>query len=345
MALITNASLLAVNEELERKNAILQRFANKYARTTWLDIRNKIRAGQAKDHYVVGDELVTTYDYNGTTYDMPFIVVDVDREVEWADGTKHPGLVLQMKYGTIETIQFDHGEGVEVDLTEEPTAVDGVFYWGKTGSTYTKLEVSAGDTLPTTYDSVIKCAINHLDAIRYGYNRWSHSAWRQWANSAAGAGLWWEPQHIGDVAPNELNTYRGFMAGLDPDFLSVLTPVKVKTACNTVTDGGVIDTTLDTFFLPSIEEMYGVPQLPNVEGPYFPYWKAITGLESPSNADNDARKVRRLNAQDGNAVFSRCRSCNRGNVNNAWFVTGGGGLNSSYGANFAYAGQLDCVIS
>lgn len=344
MALITNQSLLAVNAELERKNNLLMRFANKYARTSWLEIRNKVRGGTISEFLVVGDELVTPYVYNGVSYDMPWLVADIDREVEWEDGTKHPGLILQSKYATIETIQFDAPEVNVVDLTQEPNALEGWNYWGISGSTYTALNLSTGDPIPTTYDSVRKCWVNHADAIKYGYNRWSHSGYRQWLNSNVGQGLWWEAQHPGDIAPSELNTYPGFMAGHDPDFLAVLTPIKVKTACNTVTDGGVTDTTLDTFFLPSIEEMYGAPQLAVVEGPYLPYWKTATGLAFPSNDANDARKAYKLNAQTGSAVAFRYRSANRSSVGFVWCTPTSGGL-YYYDASNSYASQPVCVIS
>lgn len=344
MALITDATLQAVNAELERKNVLLQRFASKYAPTTWMDIKTKVRAGIAKDHYVIGDEFVGKYVYNGVTYDFPWVVVDIDREVEWEDGTKHPGLVLQAKYLTPESIQFDHDENNIVDLAIEPNALEGWYYWGLNGSTYTALNLSAGDPIPTTYGSVRKCGINHLDVLRYGYNRWSHSGYRQWLNSSAAAGLWWEPKHIGDLAPNELNSVRGFMAGLESDFLDVLTPIKIQTACNTVTDGGEIDTTLDTFFLPSIEEVYGVPQLTAVEGPYFPYWKEVTGLLSPSNDNNDGRKRPKVNEQAGASFSSCCRSSLRSYAYYVWCITSNGRLGDIY-VNSSQSSLPYCAIS
>lgn len=345
MGVITDATFQAMNAELERKNILLQKFAAKYAPTTWLDIKAKVRNGTAKDHFVVGDELVGKYAYNGTEYDFPWVVADIDREVEWADGTKHPGLVLMAKYGTPETVQFDHEENTPVDLATEPNALDGWYYWGKNGSSYTALNLSTGDPIPTTYETVVKNGINHLDTVKYGYNRWSQSGYRQWLNSAAGVGLWWEAQHLGDIAPNELNSIPGFKAGLEADFLAAVTPVKIKTACNTVTDDGVIDTTLDTFFLPSIEEVYGVPQLAVVEGPYFPYWKEVTGLLSPSNDANDGRKRSKANTPTGAAVSLRCRSSHRGNANSAWCITTFGGLSTSIFAVTSYSSLPACVIS
>lgn len=307
MSLITNETLQAINAELEQKNRILLEFAQKYVTTDWGKMLLNVRAGKASEHYSIGDEFPCKYTNNGTDYNFPWIVVDIDREVEWEDGTKHPGLVLQAKYGTVEKIQFDKQEDTTVDLNEETTALEGWYYWGKTGNTYTELSLSVGDTIPTTYDSIHKCGINNKAVMQNGYGRWSHSAYRQWLNSAELAGEWWEPQHLGDIAPNQLQTVNGFMSTLENDFVDILTPIKIKTLCNTVTDSGVIDTTLDTFFLPSIEELYGVKKGTG-EGPYFTYWKNATGLNAPSNDNNTARISKIINAQSGNAEIMRLRS-------------------------------------
>ena len=348
MALITDATLQEIVAQIGRKNATLLKFINHYAPTTWLNVQADVRAGKAKQKYAIGDELICSYTYNGTKYDCPWVVLDNDRECEWEDGTKHPGLWIGMKYATIEDVQFDAPESNIVDLTEEPNALADWYYWGLTGTTYTKLNVATGDALPTTYDNVIKCSVNHLDVVRYGYNRWKDSGQRQWLNSAAGIGEWWTAQHPGDIAPTQLSTLKGFMAGLDSDFLSVVTPVKIKTSCNTVTDGGVTDTTVDRFFLQSVEEVYGSPQIADIEGPYFPYWKQITGLDSATNGSssdtNDARKIRRINNPNGNAANVRLRSAYRGYSANAWCVYTGGYL-YSYGANYSYAALPACVIS
>jgi hypothetical protein len=161
-------------------------------------------------------------------------------------------------------------------------------------------------------------------------------------------GEWWTAQHTGDTAPSQLGSIKGFMAGLESDFLSVVTPVKVKTSCNTVTDGGATDITVDKFFLQSVEEVYGAPQIPDIEGPYFPYWKQVTGLDEPTNGSsssaNNARKIRRISAPSGSAAYVRLRSANRGNALHAWNVNTGGYLNNS-GAGNSYAALPACVIS
>ena len=349
MGLITDATLQDIVTQIGRKNAVLQKFINEYTPTTWLTVQADVRAGKAKQKYAIGDELVGSYTYNGTTYECPWVVLDNDRECEWSDGTKHPGLWIGMKYCTVEDVQFDAKEETDVDLTQEPNALEGWYYWGVTGTTYTKINVSTGDALPTTYDSVKKCGINHVDVLRYGYNRWSHSAQRQWLNSDAGIGEWWTAQHTGDLAPSQLASIKGFKAGLPNDFLAVIQPVKIKTSCNTVTDGGVTDTTVDTFFLQSLEEVYGAPQIPDIEGPYFPYWKVETGLEEPTNGSssntNNARKIKRVSSPTGSAAGVRLRSANRGGAGGAWLVHSSGYLSSGGYAYGSYAALPACVIS
>lgn len=347
MALLKDTTLQAINEQIGRKNAILLNFINQYAPTSWLSVQADIRAGKAKRKYAIGDELICHYTLDNAVYDFPWVVLDNDRECVWQDGTVHPGLWLGAKYATIEDIQFDAPE--QEDATET-TAQDGLFYCGRNANSYTMLNLSAGDAIPySSYEHVYHSIANHKDVFTNGYNRYKHSAQRQWLNSDATFGEWWTPQHIGDCAPSQLASRKGFMAGLDSDFLAVINPVKVQVATNTVTDGGVTDVMYDKFFLQSIEEMYGSPQNNDVEGPYFPYWKLITGLESPTNGSssdtNDARKIRRINNPSGSAAYVRLRSAYRGYSSYAWFVFTGGYLSYTSYANNSYAALPACVIS
>lgn len=347
MAVITNQILQDIATQVDRRNGILQKFINEFSPTSWLQVLADVRAGKAKQRYAIGDELVGTYVYNGVTYDCPWVVLDNDRECEWEDGTKHPGLWIGMKYCTPEDIQFDAKEGVEA--TEE-TAQDGVYYCGYNGSTYTMLNLSPGETIPYgSYTTVYKGAINHKDVYQYGYNRYRDSGIRQWLNSAAPVGEWWESTHLGDNAPSQLESRPGFMAGLGSDFLSAIQKVKYKVSSNTVTDGGVTDTLCDKFFLQSLEEVYGSPQVSDVEGPYFPYWKIITGLDEPSNGSssdtNNARKIKRVNSPTGSAAHVRLRSANRDASSYAWYVASSGYLYGNNTAYNSYAALPACVIS
>ena len=346
MGAITDATLQLIAEQVDRRNSILQKFILDHTPTTWLGVQADVRAGKAKQRYAIGDELIGTYIYNGVTYECPWVVLDNDRECEWEDGTKHPGLWIGMKYCTVEDVQFDAPEQEEAT---ETTAQEGLYYCGRNGNTYTMLSLATGDTIPySSYEHVYHGTINNKDVYQYGYNRWSHSGQRQWLNSAAGVGEWWTAQHTGDTAPSQLGSIKGFMAGLESDFLSVVAPVKVKTSCNTVTDGGVTDITVDKFFLQSVEEVYGAPQIPDIEGPYFPYWKQMTGLDEPTNGSsssaNNARKIRRISAPSGSAASVRLRSASRGTAATAWYVYAGGYLGYAY-ANGSCAALPACVIS
>lgn len=352
MALITDATLGQVRDEIQRRNTKLRGIAETLAKSTWdrirLDVVELSRAALIAK-YPIGTELVCGYTLDGTRYDFPWVVLDNDRECEREDGSTHPGLWLGAKYCTVEDIQFDATEGVVITSADETTAQEGYYYCGISGSTYTMLNLAAGDAIPfSSYDTIKKGTINHKDVYQYSYNRYRDSAQRQWLNSDADAGDWWTATHYGDTAPSQLATRKGFMAGLDADFLEVIQPVKIQVAANTDTDGGATDVMYDRFFLQSLEEMYGSPQAAGVEGSYFPYWKTVTGLDAPTNGSssntNPARLIRRISNPSGSAATVRLRSANRGNATNAWYVTASGYLNNN-NANSSYASQPACVIS
>lgn len=124
--------------------------------------------------------------------------------------------------------------------------------------------------------------LNSIQEVGYGYNRWSVSAMRQWLNSNKSTNAWWVPKSNFDRYPNELLTKNGFMSGFSDDFLSVLAKVKTTTVLNTVTDSsiGTTEDTYDKFFLPSLQQEYITPQLADVEGSSFEYWKRASGRTS-----------------------------------------------------------------
>lgn len=89
---------------------------------------------------------------------------------------------------------------------------------------------------------------------KYGYNRWEESAIRQWLNSTAGAGEWWEPQNDWDAEPDCHSKVAGFAAGFDRAFLACVRESEITTASE---DGNGSYTTRDRFYLPSITEVLG----------------------------------------------------------------------------------------
>ena len=210
--------------------------------------------------------------------------------------------------------------------------------------------------------------INHGSITQYGYNRWSQSAMRQWLNSDKPIGEWWDPQNVFDRPPSQLSTVRGFLAGLDADFLAIVQPVKVKTALNTVTDSiagsyfigkpgienagtaeapKLIETTIDRFFCASLEQEYISPQLSGAEGDYWPYWKDRLGLSSPQaqgSGGTNAKHIRYAVENHTSAQYVRLRSASRGHAHVVWNVYSSGYANNSGHATSAFRPAPACVI-
>ena len=214
----------------------------------------------------------------------------------------------------------------------------------------TEVESSSGTDLGVLSSSTkyAESGINNMQRAAYGYNRYAHSAIRQWLNSAAGKDAWWEQKNPFDHRPDQLATVQGFMAGLPQEFLEVIRPVKITTALNTVSDSeiGASEDVADKFFLPSLEQEYIVPQASGVEGAYWEYWKERLGLNSPQiqggNGANPAH-IRYAYENHTSAQYVRLRSANRGYAHSAWSVyTSGHASNNN--ATYASRPAPACVI-
>ena len=140
-----------------------------------------------------------------------------------------------------------------------------------------KQSLATGAALPTGYAALFRTSLNAggtyvQNAIRYGHNNYGTSAYRQYLNSAAGVGEWWEQKHAGQVAPYNpgTTTVRGYMAGCSEELLGLVKKVKVPCYANSNTDSAQgAYTTLDKFFLPSGTNMCG--SVNANEGRVFPY--------------------------------------------------------------------------
>ena len=141
---ITETTLQAIRDNVLARNEIYRKFAQKYQKTTWDEVAYKVKTGKAHLIYNIGDELICNYrhyesnDVDFTDYEFPWVVAGF-RDVEWEDGTIHPGMILQAKHCTIESVQFDAPEREACDPDTETAAEDGIYYFGKSGSTYTAL--------------------------------------------------------------------------------------------------------------------------------------------------------------------------------------------------------------
>ena len=209
------------------------------------------------------------------------------------------------------------------------------------------VDVTAGDggtSLGTMqYASVGDDGLNSMQCTGYGHNRWGTSALRQYLN-ATGAD-WWKTQEDFDIRPDQY-AKKGFMSGFSDDFLAAIKPIKVTTALNTVEGfSTATEDTYDTFFLPSIEQMNANPQLANVEGSYWPYWRKRLGVSGPVGwyAENtyEGFKIPALNANSPQGV--RLRSAHRGYARSTWCVHSSGCVYGNYASN-AHRFAPACVI-
>lgn len=186
---------------------------------------------------------------------------------------------------------------------------------------------SAGTNLGTFLDKE-NGDLNGLHPVGYGDNRWWKSAYRQYLNSDAAAGAWWQPQDKWDMKPDQADTVPGFLAGFSDDFKAALTRVKVVTYGNTVTDDGSAVVTYDKVFLPSLQEIYCSPQVSG-EGTYWPYWKERTGAKTPQVLwQTYPLRITRDLAQRTVGRHVRLRSAYRGDGHNAFNVYSIGGVSN-----------------
>ena len=195
-------------------------------------------------------------------------------------------------------------------------------------------------------DTTAAYPLNCMQHTGYGNNRWQNSAYEQWLNSAAGKSAWWTPRDVYDVPPDQLSSRSGFMAGFGDDFLAILGKIKVSTAKNTTCYDGSTDDTYDTFFLPSLEQMYGTPQIKGIEGDYWEYWKQALGITSPAAYNPtlyDAYKAYALDAKTSEQNLP-LRSAYRANSCDTWNVYGVGALDAGGGASTSYRCAPACVI-
>lgn len=180
--------------------------------------------------------------------------------------------------------------------------------------------------------------LNSIQEVAYGWARWKTSAIRQWSNSEAGVGVWWEAQDAFDIRPNELATKPGLLSGFPAEFLNSIKRIEVKTFANTVNDGSssspTEDTTYDRVFLPSMTEVYAVEQ--KTEGQAFEYWKRRLGISSPQDWYGEHAMPERICYGVDNHTspqYVRFRSAYVGIACATWSATPAGYVYYNYASN------------
>ena len=186
-------------------------------------------------------------------------------------------------------VQFDAPEK-SYGQTWDSVFLNGKAYYTVSGDTYTQLTAGTdyenGDSISdwqTDHGDIIYTK-NHADRVSGGCNSWMMSNVRQGLNGR-GSDLY-TPQNEYDVQSSHSFYITGFLSGFSDGYLANIMPVRNKTARNTVSavsggGGGGSDTTLDTFWLPSMKEIYNTNNNSIAEGYQFDYFKEV----ATTNAD------------------------------------------------------------
>lgn len=175
--------------------------------------------------------------------------------------------------------------------------------------------------------------LNAISRVVYGSGRYSESAIRQWLNSDAAANAWWTPKNNWDRPPRAADMNRaGFLTRLPADFVKILDYNDITIALNAA-EGFLTDreTVRDRIFLPSVENMYIVPQLADAEAPAWDYYKSLAqeaGLPGKFQQLQTYPILRAFNLTSANGSLSPAevwlRSAYRISATSAWYVHSSG---------------------
>lgn len=192
---------------------------------------------------------------------------------------------------------------------------------------------SSGSKNDTRYKS--NGQVNGIYWVFYGKHRWSQSALRQWLNSDGAAGEWWRPTNPWDRPPSYYINYPGFLYGCSTDFKNAIAVSENKTLLDTVSGfTNTYETTYDKIYLPSLEELYTVPDIYGVEGEPWLYYRqlaenaGLTGYMLQNNAAANALRIKYMYDKQTSATTVLLRSpyLTHDAVRN---VTATGGCNST----------------
>lgn len=246
--------------------------------TTYKGVVEAVRLGL--NDTLIGKEIADTWtDEDGVVWDDPSIVVHVGNVTD-PEGSIHVAAIMQRKYASIKAMSFDAAE------RETPTssfAQEGVYYYakknvGSSGWAYTWQDISTGASLSSLTEPVcndVKDTNLSSNLAHYGWNNWQYSNIRQYLNSSAVAGDWWQSSHLGDSVSSVQKVYAGWLKGTTEALRKAIKPIQI-------TSYGYVDyatkktsfITTDTVFLPSAYNIMGGT---NKVGEQWDYWKKVVG--------------------------------------------------------------------
>lgn len=303
--IFTETTLNQILDKLKLQNAYLSLLTGPQAATPWESYKAISDEGHLPEVLSVGDTLTESWtDLSATppvTYTVSFKVMHFGDAEDENGKVYHNKAFLCWTKGTPYMLSVDERERVQVDLSEEATAQADTCYVGYDGTNYTLLELSTGDELPTTYSKLYKLGLPSALPVQSGYNRWKCSNYRQWLNSDAPASQWWQSDHLGCVEPASAAARPGFLSGFSESFRAFLRPYKVRTLLSVdeaLHGDQVYEDTYDKVFLPSVEQVMGVPEVSGVEGEAWDAMKALSGLSVPTNDAASARAFEDIAVSD-----------------------------------------------
>ena len=284
--------------------------------TDWADVKENWQ------NYGVGSILPSTLVYNGTTYTPNWIVMDSNYDVTLPDGTTAKATILMLDQTLPFTRRFSTESKTACDSTTEPTALADTYYYGYSGSSYTKLNVEVGDALPySDYTAIYKTGMNMtkgFTALNNAYiNRWDGSEIRAILNSDAdNVSTSYSPVHITDRCTY---TGKGFLQMIPSELLAVVGRIKNTTVNNNSCFDGDTYETDDLFWLPAAYQMQYLPSGYDsrpvaknpLEGEPFQYYK--NNIPTANNSASDYRKMIPMGQSSANYFW--LRSAYYSNVN------------------------------
>lgn len=347
-ALETTITDMDTQETTETTSPITMQMVQKVIRLT---------AGAGEDFLPIGMEVNMPWtDEGGTEYENPMILVayrEMNKEGDPAGVLTRVG-IFRSKYATKQDLPLDAAEANEAGRY---TLMNLTYYGRKAnysqgGVTYTWSVLIPhsvpGYDLATYKQTYTVYEHSYLDRsyriLQYGYSRWEKSAWRKYLNSDAADGAWWSASHTGDMPPANIDSVRGYMAGLREEDLAAIATVRVQTAlCPAVESGmGPSEARQETFWLASVEEMNGVSPAPTGEGGcWAEYWEQ-QGMNSATNNATECRKIYRIDDHE-TAAFVRLRTCSQANEGSGYIINTTGQVFGNY-VNVSNRGVVCCAV-
>lgn len=312
--------------------------------TDWADVKENWQ------NYGVGSILPSTLIYNNTTYTPNWIVVDANYDVTLPDGTAAKATIIMLDHTLPFQRKFSTEQKTACDSATEPTALADTYYYGYSGSSYTKLNVEVGDALPySDYTAIYKTGMNmtkNLNTLNNAYiNRWDGSEIRAILNSDAdNVQSSYTPVHITDRCTY---TGKGFLQLIPADLLAVVGKIKNTTVDNNSCFDGDTYETDDLFWLPAAYQMQYLPSSYDsrpvaknaLEGEPFQYYK--NNIPTANNSSSEYRKFMPMGQSSYNYFW--LRSAHYSGANLELYGTSDGSLNFS-NASTSYRFGAACAI-